>query len=178
MSGKSDVGPVRRQASCIDFSFHGNGGWVKNMAWRILWKITSLKKFLRFSHRILSKTMKKYHYLGPFFNLWKGSWGPTFKLWESRVPRSRVPGPTFTRCHDLYDSLFGFSMIWLVWTCKLQNLNNFCIKICIMRFLKDKMSSISSHLYEETSKPNKESYWLEVSVTNVSVKCEMSTRHY
>ena len=29
-----------------------------------------------------------------------------------------------------------------------------------MRFLKDKMSSISSDLYEEILKPNKESYWL------------------
>ena len=30
-----------------------------------------------------------------------------------------------------------------------------CIKICVTRFLKDRMSSISSDLYEEILKPNK-----------------------
>ena len=45
-----------------------------------------------------------------------------------------------------------------------------------MKFLKDKMSSISSHLYEETLKPNKESYWLEVSVTKPFGCCSDTTR--
>ena len=31
----------------------------------------------------------------------------------------------------------------------------FCIKICMIRFLKDRMSSITSDLYEEISKSNK-----------------------
>ena len=31
----------------------------------------------------------------------------------------------------------------------------FCIKICMIQFLKDRMSSISSDLYEEILKPNK-----------------------
>ena len=31
---------------------------------------------------------------------------------------------------------------------------NFCIKICMIRFLKDRMISISSDLYEEILKPD------------------------
>ena len=129
-----------------------------------LWKVTSLKKFLRFSYNIKVKQWRNTIIWVPFLIFERGPGVPLLNFEEGPGPEVPVPGPTFTPCHDLYDSLFGFSMIWLVWTCKLQNLNTFCIKICIMRFLKDKMSSISSDLYEETLKPNKESYWLEVSV--------------
>ena len=34
-------------------------------------------------------------------------------------------------------------------------MGTFCIKICLIRFLKDGMSSITSDLYEEILKPNK-----------------------
>ena len=30
--------------------------------------------------------MEKYHYVGLFFKLWKGSRGPTFKIWGGRGP--------------------------------------------------------------------------------------------
>ena len=47
-------------------------------------------------------------------------------------------------------------MIRLIWTCKLRNRGNcICIKICMIPFLKDRMSYISSDLYEEILKPNK-----------------------
>ena len=38
-------------------------------------------------------------------------------------------------------------MIRLIWTCRLRN--------CMIRFLKDQVSSMSSELYEEILKPNK-----------------------
>ena len=43
---------------------------------------------------------------------------------------------------DLYDTI-----------CMIR-LTTFCIKICLIRFLKDRISSISSDLYEEILKPN------------------------
>ena len=49
--------------------------------------------------------------------------------------------------NDLYDTI---CIIRLIWTCKLQNRNKFfCIKICMMQFLKHRTNSISSYLYEE-----------------------------
>ena len=47
----------------------------------------------------------------------------------------------------MYDTI---CIIRLIWTCKLQNRNKFfCIKICMMQFLKHRTNSISSDLYEE-----------------------------
>ena len=55
--------------------------------------------------------------------------------------------------------LFVFCMIRIIWTCKIDErwkiVTTFCIKICMIRFLKDRMSSISSDLYEEILKSNK-----------------------
>ena len=57
--------------------------------------------------------------------------------------------------YDLYDS---YSV--LVWFDKSERVNckiitTFCIKICVIRYLKDRMSSISSNFYEGILKLNK-----------------------
>ena len=49
-------------------------------------------------------------------------------------------------------------MEWFVWFDQSESVNHeimatICIKICMIRFLKDQMSSINSHLYEELLKP-------------------------
>ena len=55
--------------------------------------------------------------------------------------------------------LFRFCMIRWIWTCKFQNRNYFLHvwydSARMIRFLKDKMSSVSSHFYEESLKLNK-----------------------
>ena len=50
----------------------------------------------------------------------------------------------------LHGTICLIRFVWYdVWTCKLRNLNNFLIKICMIRFLKHRMTSFSSDLYEK-----------------------------
>ena len=80
-------------------------------------------------------------------------------LFECVWPFFGIGAERVTR-NDLYDSICMTLIRFLYDSTNLNVVNwkivtTFCIKICMIRFLKDRMSSISSDLYEEILKPNK-----------------------
>ena len=101
-----------------------------------LWKIFSL----------ISKTMRKYHYVGLFFKLWKRSRGPTLvvpvpspRVPASQGPRSWIPGLNFTPCLNSSFKKWSHSLVYLT--------NLFNTLNCLFWFAKNWENSYCTEYY-------------------------------